>query len=112
MSARAKMSLGVICVIAMAVSFAIAGPSDRCIETQLLSTISSLPVGTLAHQDNVIVPKVRGWIQDHSLFDSSGNVKCEQELAGASCCIGKEGTYIPFGAVVDWIMEDSRYEIC
>jgi len=105
--------LGVICVIAMAVSSANAGPSDRCIETQVLEDISGLPIGTLAHQDNVIVPKVRGWIQSNGLFDSTGKAKCDKRLFDASCCEGEtRGTYIPFGAVVDWIIDDSRYEIC
>jgi len=105
--------LGVICVIAMAVSSANAGPQDRCIKSGLLAKISDLPVGTLAHQDNVIVANVRGWIQNNGLFNGN-NVKCDKDLLGASCCQGRAGSLIPFGAVVDWIVDsdNSRWAHC
>jgi len=109
------MSLGVICVIAMAVSSANAGPQDRCIKSGVLAKLADLPVGTLAKQDDVIIRNVRRRIQNLGLLDAPVNkVKCDKDLLGAGCCQGKAGSWIPFGAVVDWIMDSkvSRWAHC
>jgi len=107
------MSLGVICVIAMAVSSANAGPQDRCIKSGVLAKLSNLQVGTLADQDNVIVKNVRRRIQNLGLLDAPVNkVKCDKDLLAAGCCQRNAGNWIPFGAVVDWIMVASKWDHC
>jgi hypothetical protein len=108
------MSLGVICVIAMAVSSANAGEQDRCIKTELLARITGLPKNTLQDLNRTIRPAVRHWLDYHGLFDTSNkDVTCDDDLMEASCCKGKRpGDKTRMNYVDRWIRASSTWNTC